>query len=243
MAEQPILRAEHLGITFGGLRAVDDFNMTINKGELVGLIGPNGAGKSTLFKMISGFNSADRGKIFFEGREIQNKEPYKISRQGIASTFQHAQMFPNLQLLEAVMAGAYGNGKNKSEARRIALEKIRFVGLEGKEAVVSSKLNMFERKKAELAAALATEPKLILLDELFAGLVPSEVPLMIEQVRRVRESGVSVFIVEHVLRAIMEMCDYVYVLESGKLIAEGTPEEIRHNPLVITAYLGDDYDA
>jgi len=193
--------------------------------------------------MISGFNSADRGKIFFEGREIQNKEPYKISRQGIASTFQHAQMFPNLQLLEAVMAGAYGNGKNKSEARRIALEKIRFVGLEGKEAVVSSKLNMFERKKAELAAALATEPKLILLDELFAGLVPSEVPLMIEQVRRVRESGVSVFIVEHVLRAIMEMCDYVYVLESGKLIAEGTPEEIRHNPLVITAYLGDDYDA
>ena len=152
-------------------------------------------------------------------------------------------MFPNLQLLEAVMAGAYGNGKNKSEARRIALEKIRFVGLEGKEAVVSSKLNMFERKKAELAAALATEPKLILLDELFAGLVPSEVPLMIEQVRRVRESGVSVFIVEHVLRASMEMCDYVYVLESGKLIAEGTPEEIRHNPLVITAYLGDDYDA
>ncbi len=238
-----LLKVEGLTKYYRGLAANENIDLQITEGQIVGLIGPNGAGKSTLFKMISGFNSADRGKIFFEGREIQNKEPYKISRQGIASTFQHAQMFPNLQLLEAVMAGAYGNGKNKSEARRIALEKIRFVGLEGKEAVVSSKLNMFERKKAELAAALATEPKLILLDELFAGLVPSEVPLMIEQVRRVRESGVSVFIVEHVLRAIMEMCDYVYVLESGKLIAEGTPEEIRHNPLVITAYLGDDYDA
>ena len=174
-----LLKVEGLTKYYRGLAANENIDLQITEGQIVGLIGPNGAGKSTLFKMISGFNSADRGKIFFEGREIQNKEPYKISRQGIASTFQHAQMFPNLQLLEAVMAGAYGNGKNKSEARRIALEKIRFVGLEGKEAVVSSKLNMFERKKAELAAALAIEPKLILLDELFAGLVPSEVPLMI----------------------------------------------------------------
>lgn len=238
-----LLKVEGLTKYYRGLAANENIDLQITEGQIVGLIGPNGAGKSTLFKMISGFNSADRGKIFFEGREIQNKEPYKISRQGIASTFQHAQMFPNLQLLEAVMAGAYGNGKNKSERAGSRWKKSGLSGWRARKPLVSSKLNMFERKKAELAAALATEPKLILLDELFAGLVPSEVPLMIEQVRRVRESGVSVFIVEHVLRAIMEMCDYVYVLESGKLIAEGTPEEIRHNPLVITAYLGDDYDA
>lgn len=228
---------------FGGLVANNQINITVDKGDIVGLIGPNGAGKSTMFKSVMGFNRIDEGEIYFNGEPISTKEIYKICQKGIACTFQQAQLFMGITVEESVLAGAYNRHKRKREALKTAYKMIEFVGLSGKEQVLVSKLNMFERKKAELAAALASEPELLLLDELFAGLVPTEVELMLALVRRVSdELKISLFIVEHVLRVIMSLCNKIYVLEYGVLIASGNPEEVTSNPAVIKAYLGEDYD-
>ena len=236
-------KIEHATKRFGGLVANSDVNIDINKGEIIGLIGPNGAGKSTIFKSINGFNRIDEGEIYFKDTPISKIPTHKIGQMGIACTFQHAQLFTSLDLEESVLMGAYCKEHNKKKALVIAHQMIDFVGLSGKEHHMIGKLNMYERKRAELAAALATQPELLLLDELFAGLVPTEVVEMVELVRRVnKELGITLFIVEHVLRVIMTLCDRIYVLEHGKLIAEGTPEEITTNELVIKAYLGEDYD-
>ena len=214
-------KIEHATKRFGGLVANSDVNIDIHKGEIIGLIGPNGAGKSTIFKSINGFNRIDEGEIYFKDTPISKIPTHKIGRMGIACTFQHAQLFTTLDLEESVLMGAYCKEKNKKKALVIAREMIKFVGLEGKEHHMIGKLNMYERKRAELAAALATQPEL----------------------RKVnKELGITLFIVEHVLRVIMTLCDRIYVLEHGKLIAEGTPDEITTNELVIKAYLGEDYD-
>ncbi|MBS4212724.1 MULTISPECIES: ABC transporter ATP-binding protein [Neobacillus] len=227
--------------SFGGLVANKDISVEIAEGEIVGLIGPNGAGKSTMFKTVTGFHIPDSGSISFGGKDITKYEPNKICQVGISCTFQKSQLFSALTLEESVLVGAYCRHKRKSQALPLAHRMIEFVGLGGKEEVKISKLNMFERKKAELAAALATEPKLLLLDELFAGLVPTEVELMLELVKKINEEfGTALFIVEHVLRVIMGICTKVYVLEYGQLIAVGTPEEVTSSEVVIKAYLGDD---
>lgn len=238
-----LLRIDNATKRFGGLVANDNVSIEIDKGGIVGLIGPNGAGKSTLFKSVNGFNRIDEGEIYFNGTPISKKPTNKIAKMGIACTFQHAQLFANITLEESVLMGAYCHQHNKKKALVIAHEKIAFVGLAGKEKTLVRKLNMFERKKAELAAALATQPELLLLDELFAGLVPTEVGLMLELVRKVNsELGVTLFIVEHVLKVIMSLCADIYVLEYGKLIAHGDAGQITSNPEVIKAYLGEDYD-
>lgn len=239
-----LLKIDNATKRFGGLVANSDVSIEIQEGSIVGLIGPNGAGKSTLFKSINGFNRIDEGEIYFKGTPISRVETHKIGKMGIACTFQHAQLFSGITLEESVLLGAYCKEHNKKKALEIAWEKIDFVGLKGKEQRVIKKLNMFERKKAELAAALATQPELLLLDELFAGLVPTEVELMLQLVRRVnREYGITLFIVEHVLKVIMQLCDNIYVLEYGRLIASGNAQEVTQNPDVIKAYLGEDYDA
>lgn len=237
------LKIENATTRFGGLVANDSVNIEIEKGEIVGLIGPNGAGKSTMFKSINGFNRISSGEIYFKNEKITKMETYKICKLGITCTFQHAQLFQAITLEESVLLGAYNRRKNKKEALKYAHQMIDFVGLSDKKDYKVSKLNMFERKKAELAASLATEPELILLDELFAGLVPTEVDLFVELVRKVNtDLGISIFIVEHVLKAIMSLCNKVYVLEYGKIIAHGTPAEVTSNPTVIKAYLGGDFD-
>lgn len=228
---------------FGGLVANKDINITIEPGDIVGLIGPNGAGKSTMFKSVMGFNRIDEGEIFFKDTPISKKEIYHICRLGVACTFQHAQLFMGITVEESVLMGAYNRHKRKKDALVIAHKMIDFVGLSEKKHVFVHKLNMFERKKAELAAALASEPELLLLDELFAGLVPTEVELILDLVRKVRkELHITLFIVEHVLRVIMSLCNKIYVLEYGVLIANGSPQEVTSNPAVINAYLGEDYD-
>lgn len=228
---------------FGGLVANKDINLTIEKGDIVGLIGPNGAGKSTMFKSVMGFNRIDEGEIYFRGKPISKEEIYNVCRQGIACTFQHAQLFMGMTLEEAVLMGAYNRHKKKRDALLVVHRMIEFVGLTSKLNTKIHRLNMFERKKAELAAALASEPELLLLDELFAGLVPTEVELILNIVRKVNsELHITMFIVEHVLRVIMSLCNKIYVLEYGCLIASGSPEEVTSNPMVIKAYLGEDYD-
>lgn len=230
-------------IAFGGLVANKGIEVEIAPKQIVGLIGPNGAGKSTLFKSISGFNKIDSGKIYFNDNDITHKEPNYICQAGIACTFQKAQSFAGMTLEESVLVGAYLRKKNKKEALAIAHEMIDFVGLSGKELVYIPRLNMFDRKKAELASAMATNAQLILLDELFAGLVPTEVNRMLDLVQKVnREKGIAIFIVEHVLRAIMSLCEKVYVMEYGKIICSGSPTEISSDERVIKAYLGEDYD-
>ncbi len=238
------LKVENATTRFGGLVANDNVNIEITKGDIVGLIGPNGAGKSTMFKSINGFNRISSGDIYFKNKKITKMETYKICKLGITCTFQHAQLFQGITLEESVLLGAYNRRKRKKDALMYAHKMIDFVGLLDKKDLKVSKLNMYERKKAELAAALATEPELLLLDELFAGLVPTEVDMFVELIRKVNtDLGISIFIVEHVLKAIMSLSNKVYVLEYGKIIANGTPAEVTTNPTVIKAYLGGDFDA
>ena len=193
--------------------------------------------------LSAGCNKIDSGTIRFKDRDITKLGPVEVCRAGIACTFQKAQSFAGMTLEESVLVGAYLRRKRKKDALPFAHEMIRFVGLEGKEQVKIPRLNMFERKKAELAAALATEPEMLLLDELFAGLVPTEVEMMLELVKKVNgELGIALFIVEHVLRVIMSLCEKVYVLEYGEIIASGSPQVISSDERVIKAYLGEDYD-
>ncbi|MDR3174306.1 MAG: ABC transporter ATP-binding protein [Treponema sp.] len=236
-------KVENSTIAFGGLVANSDINVEAEEGQIVGLIGPNGAGKSTLFKSISGFNKIDSGKIYFNGHDITRRSPNHICNRGIACTFQNAQSFVGMTLEESVMVGAYLRRRHKNQALTYAHEMIDFVGLAGKEDTFVHRLNMFERKKTELASALATEPKMILLDELFAGLVSTEVAMMVQIIKKVNaEKKIALFIVEHVLRVIMELCEKVYVMEYGKMIASGTPQQVSSDDNVIKAYLGADYD-
>ena len=239
-----LLSVENLTKIYGGLHANDEVNLHVEEGEIVGLIGPNGAGKSTLFQTVGGFVSPTSGRIFFEGKDITKLSPTAVCARGIACTFQHAQLFPALEVLESVMIGAYCRTRSKETARGRAMELIAFCGLAGKEQRTISSLNMFDRKCLELTAALATQPKLLLMDELFAGLTSTEVGEMIGLVNRICETyHPALLVVEHVLKVVVSICTRTYVLDYGKVIAEGPSEELFENPLVIKAYLGEDSSA
>jgi branched-chain amino acid transport system ATP-binding protein len=234
------------GITkrYGGLVANSNVSLRVNQHEIVGLIGPNGAGKSTLFQIIDGFVRPDSGTILFKDQDLTKLVTSKINKAGVACTFQHAQLFPQLDVLESVMIGAYCRVRDKASARREAERLIAFTDLKGKESTRIDKLTMFDRKRVELTAALATQPELLLLDELFAGLNSTEVSEMVDLTRRIhRERKMTFLIIEHVIKVIMSVCERVYVLDYGKIIAECEPAELSKNPLVVKAYLGEDYNA
>ncbi|MDR1572117.1 MAG: ATP-binding cassette domain-containing protein [Clostridiales Family XIII bacterium] len=234
------------GITksYGGLVANSDISLEFEEGAIVGLIGPNGAGKSTLFKTISGYVVPDRGRIAFRGAQISGLAPHRVCKAGIACTFQDAKSFPKLEMFETILVGAYCRHGNKRRASARAGEIIDFVGLGGKESQMTERLNMFDRKKVELAAALATEPELLLLDELFAGCTPTEVVELLKLLKKANETlGVTLFIIEHVLKVIMSACQKVVVLDYGEVLDIGTPDEIVRSKKVVAAYLGEDYDA
>jgi branched-chain amino acid transport system ATP-binding protein len=240
----PILRGEGLVKRFGGLVAVNNVSFEVKKGEIFGIIGPNGAGKTTLFNLISGIYKPDAGRVIFDGRDITNLKPHERARLGLARTYQVVKPFPGLTVLENIAVGAlfgprYGK-ISEDEALEIAREVAKFVGLAGKEDLLAGSLNVQEKKRLELARALAAEPKVLLLDEVLAGLTPAEIDEMLSLLRKVRdERGVTIVMVEHVMHAVMNIAERIMVLHFGRKIAEGTPEEIANNADVIAVYLGD----
>ncbi|MCX7858178.1 MAG: ABC transporter ATP-binding protein [Deltaproteobacteria bacterium] len=227
---------------FGGLKALTNLNFSVEKGQIVGLIGPNGSGKTTLFNVITGFYPADSGKVLFKGKEITRCKPYEIAKLGIARTFQIVRPLLGLNVLDNVTTAVlYGrdNIGTMAKGRGRALELLEFVGLDKKKNAQAINLVSAERKKLELARALAIRPEFLLLDETFSGLNEAEVQDAIKLIFRIRdELGITIFLIEHVMKAVMETCDRIIVIQYGIKLAEGTPEEVSRNQNVIEAYLG-----
>ena len=237
----PLLKTEKLTKSFGGLMALCEVNFEIHQGEIFGVIGPNGSGKTTLFNVITGFLKANKGKVTFTGKDITGLPPHQICRQGIARIFQLVKPFHQLTTLQNVMVGrAYGKdpANNIRRAKEEVAGILNFVGLGNKIEVIASQLTMAERKKLELARALAAHPQLLLLDELMAGLNSAETETAMNLVNQIKDSGVTVVMVEHIMKAVLGISDRVMVLNVGEKIAEGSPKEVVKNQLVIEAYLG-----
>ncbi|UCG65731.1 MAG: ABC transporter ATP-binding protein [Deltaproteobacteria bacterium] len=227
---------------FGGLAAVHNVDFDINQGEIVGLIGPNGAGKTTLFNLISGALPVTAGEIRYKYKKITSMNPNKICKRGIARTFQLIKLFGNMTVFENVLLGSlFGMSEdiNESDAERESLELLEFVGLSAVRATPAKDLTLTNQKRLEVARALATKPELLLLDELMAGLSPTEVAQAMELVTGIRDKGITIFMIEHVMKAIMSVCNRIMVLDHGVKIAEGTPEEIATNKKVVEVYLGE----
>jgi len=223
---------------FGGLRAVSDVSFTVKENETVALIGPNGAGKTTSFNLITGFHRPDSGSVLAFGREIVGLKPHNICAHGLARTFQVAKPFGAMTVLSNVMTGAFLHNKNNAVAREKAREAIDFVGLSAREQTQAKDLTTIDQRRLEMARALATEPRLLLLDEVMAGLNPAEIDQAVALVDKLSGRGLTIVIVEHVMRAIMAVARHIVVLDHGQKIAEGSPKEIVENPEVIRAYLG-----
>ena len=223
---------------FGGLRAVQDVGFTVKENETVALIGPNGAGKTTSFHLITGFHRPDQGSVMAFGREIVGLKPHDICAHGLARTFQVAKPFGAMTVLNNVMTGAFLRDKNTAVARKKAREAIDFVGLSAKEQTAAKDLTTIDQRRLEMARALATEPRILLLDEVMAGLNPAEIDQAVALVGKLSQRGLTIVIVEHVMRAIMAVARHIVVLDHGQKIAEGTPKEIVEDPEVIRAYLG-----
>ena len=237
----PLLEAESVVKSFGGLIATDCVDFYIDQDEIVGLIGPNGAGKTTLFNLISGALKPTSGAIRYEGEDITGLKPYQICRKGIARTFQLVKLFGNMTVLENVMlASHFGMTMVPHDFDEVknSMEFLEFVGLEGMQGVIAKELTIANQKRLEVARALATKPELLLLDEFMAGLSPTEVIEAISLIRSIRGKGITVFMIEHVMKAIMGVSDRIIALHYGKKIGEGTPEEIAKNPKVVEVYLG-----
>jgi branched-chain amino acid transport system ATP-binding protein len=236
-----ILSAEKISKQFGGLQALADVTITVQEGEILGLIGPNGAGKTTLFNVLNAVHRPDSGRIVYHDRDIAGLRPYDLARLGMARTHQIVRPLNDLTVRENVMVGACFGRKDSSlrEATVRSEEVLEQVGLASRSDQLASTLNVAQKKRLELARALAADPDLLLLDEVLAGLNPAEIAAMIETIRLVRDAGMTIVIIEHVMQALMNLSDRVVVLDYGRQIAEGTPGEVANDRAVIEAYLGD----
>lgn len=233
-----LLKLKNVTKRFDGLIAVNDVSLEINEGEIVGIIGPNGAGKTTLFHSICGYHYAEEGNIEYKDKDIRGLKPEVICEHGIARTFQIVQSFGNLTLLENVIVGAFNKHSKYEDAREFALKNLEFVGLESRANIRMKDLTFPEQKKVELARALATQPQLLFLDEIMSGLNPSEVQEMIILIRSIRDRGITILFIEHLMAAVMSLSDRVIVMHHGEVLAVGKPEEVKEDPVVIEAYLG-----
>lgn len=236
-----LLEAKNVTVKFGGLTAVNGVNFFVDQGEIVGLIGPNGAGKTTFFNAISGFRQPNSGTVAFKSTSILGLRPHKISRLGMSRTFQIVKPFPEMSVLDNVMLGAFSVHSATKAARAAALHALSLVKFDHWADRRAGDLPVAGRKRLEVAKVLACSPELILLDEVMAGLTPSEHNEMIHAVRNIRDSGITVVIIEHVMPVIMNLCNRVYVLHHGELICDGSPEKVVRSPEVIKAYLGEDF--
>lgn len=227
--------------SFGGLKAVSELDLSLGQGEILGLIGPNGAGKTTVFNCLSRFLPTDSGQTLFYGRDITGLKPHVISQLGLARTFQIVRPFLTISVLENVMVGGLVKEKSVNKARDQSMSILELVGLEDVKNRPASELPLPRRKRLEMARALATKPKVLLLDEVMSGLTPTEVDDLIELIKKINGQGISILLIEHVMRGVMALSEKVVVINYGQKIAEGRPEEIVENPEVIEAYLGREF--
>lgn len=247
----PILEINNVTKQFGGLLALDDVSFGVEEGEIRGLIGPNGAGKSTMFKNIAGFHVPTKGSIVYQGQHIEGKKPHTIAEMGIVRTFQETTLFQELSVFDNALVGAHiksrsnvfsavlGLDRKKQQAASDkVIEVLEFMGLIDRRDQLASELPLGSQRALALAIALVSEPKMMLMDEPFAGMNPEETNHMMDLTRKVRESGITIVLVEHDMKAVMGLCSYLTVLNFGQLLAQGTPDEVRNNDRVIEAYLG-----
>ena len=242
----PILEGQDVTKYFGGLAAVSNVDFHVDQGEIVGLIGPNGAGKTTLFNLITAALPLSSGEMRFKGQKLNGLKPHQICQMGVARTFQQTKIFADMPVLQNVLVGAsFGtpNRLSQADSAREASQALEFVGLSEMSTVPAKDLTLGYQKRVEVARALATRPELLLLDELMAGLNPTEVSEAMELVTRIQDTGITIFMVEHVMRAIMGICGRIIVLHHGENIAEGTPQEIAADKKVIEIYLGEETHA
>ncbi len=233
-----LLEVHRLSKTFGGLKAVDDASLCVGQGEIVGLIGPNGAGKTTLFAAIAGFYEADSGQVLFDGQDLTHLEPHLISLAGMVRTFQITQPFAGISVRQNIMVGAYLRTGNRRQAMSEAERVAAMVGMEKLLDRRGADLTVAGRKRLELARALATGPRLLLLDEVMAGLNPTEIDEIVDVIKHIRASGITILLIEHVMQAVTSLAERLYVLNQGRIICEGTPASVASDPAVIEAYLG-----
>lgn len=236
-----LLEVRDLTKTFGGLVANKRINLSVDAGHVLGIIGPNGSGKTTLFNCISGFHRPTSGSVVLDGRAVTGLAPHRICRLGLARTFQIAEVFARMTTLENVMVGAFKRDKRLGPAREMAMEALRVVGLSRKAEEPSKGLSPPERRRLSFAMALVTAPKILMLDEAMAGLLPSEIEELLDLIRAIRRREIAVLVIEHVMDAVMSIADSITVLEAGTVIASGAPEAIAVNERVIAAYLGEGY--
>ena len=241
MSEKPVIEVVGLTKRFKGLTAVNDVSFSVRKGGITGMIGPNGAGKSTTFNMICGYYPPTEGKIYYNGEDITEKKAYEYTNMKIARTFQIMKPLKNLTVMDNVIASCYfghAAAKTREEAVERATEVLKFTGLYEKRHVLSKEMGTPDQKRLEMARALATKPEVLFLDENMAGLNPTETAEAIELIRRINQSGVTILLIEHIMQAVVSLCEKVIVLHHGEKIAEGTPEEVMNDPYVMEVYLG-----
>lgn len=241
MSGSPILKVESISKNFRGLRAVNGLSFEIEEGGITGMIGPNGAGKSTTFNIICGYYPPSEGKVFYNGQDITGCKAYKFTDMGIARTFQIMKPLSTLSVLDNLLPAAFFGkcrAKNLAEAREIAGEVLEFTGLYSKRNAIAGEMGTPDQKRLEMARALVTRPKMLFLDEVMAGLNPAETDQAIDLIQKINQRGITVFLIEHIMRAVVNLCQKVIVLHHGEKIAEGTPQQVMNDPYVIEVYLG-----